>query len=62
MKAAASGVLGRLPPCDVEAIKRDYGWGLSVRQDYLKRRTGHTKCGVYLLSRHASCGLAGRPL
>ena len=52
-----SGVLGRTSPCDVWEIKRDYWWSISVRQEYLSRRTGQTKFGMYLLSRRTPCGL-----
>ena len=60
LKKPASGVLASLRGSTYRGMPlgyRSYWRGFSVRQDQLRGRTAHTKCGTYLLASSLAAAL-----
>ena len=62
LKKSASGVLASLRGSTYRGMPlgyRNHWRNFSVRQDQLKGRTAHTKCGMYLLGSSLAAALLG---
>lgn len=58
LKTIPNFVLSRMPPCDGKEHENKISGGVYPPARLFEGRTGQTKFGMYLLSRHAPCGLA----